>query len=150
MTNSKIDELKNKASEIGDDLKIKAEEAKLQGEKVVDDVIHSAKETKLEGEKALNDLKKETQESQTDHKAALSEKIDAAKEKATAELVAIGYPSTFIDTLRPNFLGNLIPHEGFELTNLNARLSRVQWHHKAPTDSQPSLRKACGDSVRCT
>lgn len=45
-----------------------------------------------------------------------------AKEKATAELVAIGYPSTFIDTLRPNFLGNLIPHEGFELTNLNARL----------------------------
>jgi len=38
------------------------------------------------------------------------------------------------------FFSRFVAHDqrGYFFANLNARLSRVQWHHKAPTDSQPS------------
>ena len=55
MTN--LDDLKNKASEVIDDVKLKAKEAKLGAEKVADDLKHKAKETLLKGEQAVNDLK---------------------------------------------------------------------------------------------
>ena len=42
MTNEKLDELKDQAAELGNDLKYKAKEAQLQGEKAVDDLKHSA------------------------------------------------------------------------------------------------------------
>ena len=45
MTN--LDDLKNKASEVIDDVKLKAKEAKLGAEKVADDLKHKAKETLL-------------------------------------------------------------------------------------------------------
>lgn len=47
MTN--LDDLKNKASEVIDDVKLKAKEAKLGAEKVADDLKHKAKETLLKG-----------------------------------------------------------------------------------------------------
>ena len=42
-----LDDLKNKAAELGEDVKLKAKEVQLEGEKLVDDVKHSAKEAKL-------------------------------------------------------------------------------------------------------
>lgn len=45
-----------------------------------------------------------------------------ARDKATADLISIGYPGNFIDVLRPNYMGQFVAHESFELTNLNARL----------------------------
>ncbi len=51
------DDIKNKASEVIYDVKLKAKEAKLGAEKVADDLKHKAKETLLKGEQKVNDLK---------------------------------------------------------------------------------------------
>ena len=80
MTDNTLDNLKQKASEVGEDLKFKAKEAQLQGEKAVDDLKHSASEAKLAGEEKLTDLKRDAQDSSADNKAVLDDKLSAVKD----------------------------------------------------------------------
>ena len=54
---SKIDDLKHKAHELADELKLKAKEALVKGEQLADDFKHKAQDAKLKAEHKLNDLK---------------------------------------------------------------------------------------------
>ena len=54
---SKIDDLKHKAHELADELKLKAKEALAKGEQLADDFKHKAQDAKLKAEHKLNDLK---------------------------------------------------------------------------------------------
>ena len=54
---SKIDDLKHKAHELADELKLKAKEALVKGEQLADDLKHKAQDAKLKAEHKLNDLK---------------------------------------------------------------------------------------------
>ena len=76
MSNSQLDELKNKAAELDEKVKHSAQEAKLQGEKALDDLKHTAKEAKLNAEAKLDDLKHEAKARHAEDKAALQEKAD--------------------------------------------------------------------------
>ena len=80
MTNeNKLDELKNKITNLGEDLKYKVNEAQLQGDKTVDDLKHKVAEIKLESEKALHNLNKETNAKYTEGKVSFDEKVNHAK-----------------------------------------------------------------------
>lgn len=54
---SKLDDLKHKAHELADELKLKAKEALVKGEQLADDVKHKAQDAKLKTEQKLHDLK---------------------------------------------------------------------------------------------
>ncbi|WP_122899386.1 hypothetical protein [Acinetobacter sp. B51(2017)] len=54
---SKIDDLKHKAHELADELKLKAKEALVKGEQLADDLKHKAQDAKLKAEHRLHDLK---------------------------------------------------------------------------------------------
>lgn len=83
MTNdNKLDDLKTKATELGEDLKLKAQAAKLEGEKVLEDVKHQATEAKLDAEKQLTDLKQNAAESKAEGDAAFEQKLESAQAKA--------------------------------------------------------------------
>ena len=56
MSNNKnVEQLKDKAADLGTDIKHQVKEAQLSGEKTLDDLKHSAKEVKLEAEKKLDE-----------------------------------------------------------------------------------------------
>ena len=65
---SKIDDLKHKAHEFADGLKLKAKEALVKGEQLADDLKHKAQDAKLKAEHKLHDLKhdKKTDEGDED------------------------------------------------------------------------------------
>ena len=80
MTNdSKLDDLKNKASDLSEDIQHKAKEAKLQAEKSADDLKHNVDAAKLQGEKSFDDLKKSATDHFTEHKEKLDAKVDEIK-----------------------------------------------------------------------
>jgi hypothetical protein len=54
---TKIDDLKHKAHELADGLKLKAKEALVKGEQLADDLKHKAQDAKLKAEHKLHDLK---------------------------------------------------------------------------------------------
>lgn len=56
---SKIDDLKHKAHELADGLKLKAKEALVKGEQLADDLKHKAQDAKLKAEHKLHDLKRD-------------------------------------------------------------------------------------------
>lgn len=76
-----FDDLKNKASEVADDLKLKAKEAKLGAEKVADDLKHKAQEALLKGEKVLNDLKHKSDDSTDENKDSESTTAENVSKK---------------------------------------------------------------------
>lgn len=63
---SKIDDLKHKAHELADGLKLKAKEALVKGEQLVDDLKHKAQDAKLKAEHKLHDVKHDKNTSQKD------------------------------------------------------------------------------------
>ena len=68
MSNNKnVEQLKDKAADLGTDIKHQVKEAQLSGEKTLDDLKHSAKEVKLEAEKKLDDLKQDVRDAKDVH-----------------------------------------------------------------------------------
>ncbi|WP_297425983.1 hypothetical protein [uncultured Acinetobacter sp.] len=63
---SKIDDLKHKAHELADGLKLKAKEALVKGEQLADDLKHKAQDAKLKAEHKLHDVKHDKNTSQKD------------------------------------------------------------------------------------
>lgn len=63
---SKIDDLKHKAHELADSLKLKAKEALVKGEQLADDLKHKAQDAKLKAEHKLHDVKHDKNTSQKD------------------------------------------------------------------------------------
>lgn len=63
---SKIDDLKHKAHELADGLKLKAKEALVKGEQLADDLKHKAQDAKLKAEHKLHDVKHDKNTPQKD------------------------------------------------------------------------------------
>lgn len=63
---SKIDDLKHKAHELADGLKLKAKEALVKGEQLADDLKHKAQDAKLKAEHKLHDVKHDKHTPQKD------------------------------------------------------------------------------------
>ncbi|WP_298146098.1 hypothetical protein [uncultured Acinetobacter sp.] len=63
---SKIDDLKHKAHELADGLKLKAKEALVKGEQLADDLKHKAQDAKLKAEHKLHDVKHDKNTQQKD------------------------------------------------------------------------------------
>ena len=63
---SKIDDLKHKAHELADVLKLKAKEALVKGEQLADDLKHKAQDAKLKAEHKLHDVKHDKNTPQKD------------------------------------------------------------------------------------
>ena len=89
MSNNKnVEQLKDKAADLGTDIKHQVKEAQLSGEKTLDDLKHYAKEVKLEAEKKLDELKQDVRDAKNDanqdtSKTETGSATEQAKDKFT-------------------------------------------------------------------
>lgn len=86
MTNSTIDKIKNKATELYDDAKIKVKEAGLAGEKAINDVKHSAADAKVRSEETVEEHRANHGQAHSSNKETLGEKFEDFKDKAALKV----------------------------------------------------------------